>query len=71
MNGQREYQIRIVDDYGEEEVFNFSDKDEATKQYREIHQKRMKEDADNSYQIELIEVLEQDTIQPMNSSDDL
>ena len=71
MSNLREYQIRITDDFGEEEVFHFHDIDEARKKYGEIHQTWIIEDTDNCYEMELIEVLDQATIQPMNSSDDL
>ena len=71
MSNLREYQIRITDDFGEEEVFNFHDIDEAGKKYGEIQQTRITEDTDNCYEMELIEVLDQATIQPMNNSDGL
>ena len=71
MNDRREYQIRIVDDFGEEEVFHFTDVCEARKKYWEIHQARLNGSEDNCYAMELVEVLDQATVQPMNSSDDL
>ena len=45
--------------------------DEARKKYGEIQQTRITEDTDNCYEMELIEVLDQATIQPMNNSDGL
>ena len=70
-NISREYQIRIVDDFGEEEVFHFTDMCEARKKYWEIHQARLNGSEDNCYAMELVEVLDQATVQPTNSSSDL
>ena len=71
MNDRREYQIRIVDDFGEEEVFHFTDVCEARAKYWEIHQARLYGNEDNCYEMELVEVLDQATVQPTNSSSDL
>ena len=71
MNDRREYQIRIVDDFGEEEVFHFRDICKARTKYWEIHQARLSGNEENCYEMELVEVLDQATVQPTNSSSDL
>ena len=70
-NISREYQIRIIDNFGEEEVFHFTDVCEARAKYWEIHQARLYGNEDNCYTMELVEVLDQATVQPTNSSSDL
>ena len=64
MHEKREYQIRIADDYGEEEIFHFHDLTAAREKYWEIHQARLLGNEDNCYEMELVEVLEQATVQP-------
>lgn len=59
---RRDYQIRIVDMYGEEEVLNYCDLDEARKEFWKTHDERTQRDGENSYEMELIEVLEQMTV---------
>ena len=67
----KDYQIRITDDYGDEEIENFHDLDEATKRYWELHQEKLDHPLDNCFEMELLEILEQATVQPTNVSDDL
>lgn len=65
------FQIRITGDYGDEGVENYHDRDEATARYWELHQEKLMHQEDNCFELELIEVLEQATVQPINSSDDI
>ena len=71
MKQVRCFQIRVIDDYGEEDVENYHDRDEATARYWELHQEELSHHEDNCFELELIEVLEQATVQPTNSSDDI
>lgn len=64
---RREFQVRIVDDYGEEEVNCFSTQEEAMTVYHD----RVQRGAEIACQIEVVEVLAQHTITETNSSDDL
>ena len=60
-DARRDYQIRIVSDYGEEEVLCFTDLTEATAKYWEIYDDRHEGEGSNAYEMELLEVLLQHT----------
>ena len=63
---QREFQIRITDDTGEEFINCFTDKKDALKAYQQQIQQ-----TEYSCEIELLEVLAQHTIVETNSSANL
>ena len=65
------FQIRITDDYGDENVENYHDLAEATARYYALYQEKLMHQEDNCFELELVEVLEQATVQPTNSSDDI
>ena len=54
-----------------EEVFHFHDICKARTKYWEIYQARLSGNEENCYEMELVEVLDQATVQPTNSSSDL
>lgn len=58
----RSYQIRIVDDYGDEEIECFENSEEAQIRWIELRVEKQNHPLDNCFEMELLEVLDQATI---------
>lgn len=58
----RNYQIRIVDDYGDEEIEYFENSEEAQIRWIELRVEKQNHPLDNCFEMELLEILDQATI---------